>query len=357
MARFRILVINPGAGSTKVALFENETKILEQSLRHSPEELSGFESTLDQLEFRLAVVESFMAEHQVDRAALSAVVGRGGAFKPMESGTYRVGEAVLNDVREGKVQADHVSNLGSLLAKRLADPLGIPSFFVDPVSVDEFEEISRLSGLPDLPRVSLLHALNTKYVAKKAARAKGKEYRDINMVVAHLGTGISISAHRKGRVIDVNNANDGGPFSPQRTGTLPTTGLIKLCCSGRYDERAMIKLATRQGGLLAYLGTDDLPTVIRRISEDDGEARLVFEAMIYQIAKEIGGCAAALRGDVQLVLITGGMAKESHVTETLLPYISWISEVVVIPGENEMEALAYGALRVLEGAETAKEYV
>jgi butyrate kinase len=356
MAEFRILVINPGAGSTKVALFVDETKAMEESLRHAPEELSAFETTLDQLEFRLGVVESFLERNDVDLTSLSAFVGRGGAFKPLEGGTYRVNDAVLGDVREGNVQADHVSNLGCLLAHRLSEPLGIPAYFVDPVSVDEFDEISRLSGLPELPRISLLHTLNTRYVAKVAARSAGEEYERINMVVAHLGTGISISAHRMGRIVDVNNANDGGPFSPHRVGTLPTTGLIELCYSGEHDLKAMLRRATKNGGLLAYLGTDDVQAVCRRVDEGDERSKLVFDALIYQIAKEIGAAAAALRGDVRLIVVTGGMAKEDHVTRALLPYIEWIAETVVIPGENEMEALAFGALRVLRGEERAKEY-
>jgi butyrate kinase len=356
MAEFRILVINPGAGSTKVALFVDETKAMEESLRHSPVELSAFETTLDQLEFRLGVVESFLRRNDVDRASLSAVVGRGGAFKPLEGGTYRVNDAVLGDVREGNVQASHVSNLGCILARRLAEPFGIPAYFVDPVSVDEFEEISRLSGLPELPRVSLLHTLNTRYVAKVAARSIGEEYERINLIVAHLGTGISISAHRKGRIIDVNNANDGGPFSPQRVGTLPTTGLIELCYSGAHDLKSMLKRATKNGGLLAYLGTDDVPAIYRRIEEGEEKAKLVFDALVYQIAKEIGAAAAALKGDVRLIVVTGGMAKDDHVTSALLPYIEWIADTVVVPGENEMEALAFGALRVLRGEERAKEY-
>jgi butyrate kinase len=349
-------VINPGAGSTKVALFEDDKKVLEQSLRHTPKELSGFENTLDQLDLRLRVVEEFLDANGIDRSSLSAAVGRGGAFKPLRGGTYGVSDAVLRDVREGNVQADHVSNLGCLIAHRLAEPLGIPSFFVDPVSVDEFDDVVRLSGLPELPRVSLLHALNSRYVARKAAKTLGSPYEELNLVVAHLGTGISISAHRRGRIVDVNNANDGGPFSPQRAGTLPTSGLIKLCYSGAYDLKEMKKRTLKQGGLYAYLGTDHVPEVWDRVRANDPDARLVYDAMIYQIGKEIGAQAACLRGDVKAVVVTGGMANEGYVVDALEPYVSWIAQMIVIPGENEMEALAEGALRVLRGTETAKSY-
>jgi len=354
---YRILVINPGAGSTKIGLFEDERKIRERELRHDPEELRKYETTIDQLEMREKAVLDFLREEGLEPSELHAVIGRGGAFKPLQGGIYRVNERLISDIKEGKVQADHPSNLGALIAHKLASPHGIPAFFADPVSVDEFDEISRLSGLPELPRLSLSHALNTKYVAKKVAASKGKRYEEMNMIVAHLGTGISISPHRKGKMFDVNNANDGGPFSPQRAGTLPTTGLIKLSFSGKYSKKELLRRVTREAGLLAYLGTDDLRKVEERIEAGDGEARLVYDAMVYQIAKEIGAMAAALRGEVDVIILTGGMARSPKIVRDIEGYISWIAPVEVIPGENELEALAYAALRALKGLEEPKEYV
>ncbi len=354
---YKILVINPGAGSTKVALFEDEKELARKELRHSPEELKKYETTIDQLPMRREAVLNFLKETGIVPEELDAVVGRGGAFKPLEGGVYIVDRDVINDILNGRVQADHPSNLGALIAHEIAEPLGIPAYFVDPVSVDEFHDLARPSGLPELPRRSLLHTLNSRYVARKAAEEIGVNYEDINLVVAHLGTGISISAHRKGRIIDVNNANDGGPYSPQRAGSLPTTGLIKLAFSGKYTEKELLRRVTREAGLMAYLGTDDIPEVERRAFEEgDEEAELIYSAMIYQIGKEIGAYAAALLGNVDLIVVTGGMARSERLCQELLPYIEWIARVKFYPGEFEMEALAYGALRVLTGKEQPKKY-
>ena len=354
---FKILVINPGAGSTKVALFDDEEQLFREEIRHSPEELKKYESTIEQLPMRKELVLDLLKKWGVELEELDAVVGRGGAFKPLEGGVYEVNQNLLDDIRKGNVQADHPSNLGALIAYEIAQKAGgIPAYFVDPVSVDEFDEVARPSGLPELPRRSLLHTLNSRYVARKAAEELGVRYEDMNMVVAHLGTGISISAHRKGRIIDVNNANDGGPFSPQRTGSLPTTGLIKLAFSGKYDEKSLLRKVTKEGGLLAYLGTDDIPEIERRIDKGDKEAELIYNAMIYQIGKEIGAYAAALKGMVDLIVVTGGMARSERLCAELLPYIEWIARVKFYPGEFEMEALAYGALRALRGEEHPKTY-
>ena len=354
---FKILVINPGAGSTKVALFDDEEQLFREEIRHSPEELKKYESTIEQLPMRKALVLDLLKKWGVELEELDAVVGRGGAFKPLEGGVYEVNQNLLDDIRKGNVQADHPSNLGALIAYEIAQKAGgIPAYFVDPVSVDEFDEVARPSGLPELPRRSLLHTLNSRYVARKAAEELGVRYEDMNMVVAHLGTGISISAHRKGRIIDVNNANDGGPFSPQRTGSLPTTGLIKLAFSGKYDVKGLLRKVTKEGGLLAYLGTDDIPEIERRIDKGDKEAELIYNAMIYQIGKEIGAYAAALKGMVDLIVVTGGMARSERLCAELLPYIEWIARVKFYPGEFEMEALAYGALRALRGEEHPKTY-
>lgn len=353
---YRIFVINPGGGSTKVALFEDEKLLKYKELRHSVEELKKFPNTISQKDFRFKDVLNFIEEEKINETKIDAIASRGGPFKSLESGVYRINDQVVSDVLYGRVQADHPSNLGVVMAMELSKMLGCPSFFVDPVSVDEFDDISRLSGLRELPRKSLLHALNTKYVSRKLAESEGKEYESLNLIVAHLGTGISISASRKGRIVDVNNANDGGPFSPQRTGTLPTTGLIELCFSGKYSKQELLSKTIRFGGLVDYLGTDDLEEVISRIAKGDKDADLVYRAMVFQIAKEIGAMACVLKGQVDFIILTGGMSKSTKLQQDLMEYIKWIAPVRVYPGENEMEALAYGVMKVLKGEIIPKNY-
>lgn len=352
---FKIFVVNPGGGTTKIAYFEDETRVLKEEVEHNPAELNELEGIDEQLSFRMREIKEFVKKHELDLSKMDAFVGRGGAFYPLVGGVYFADDDVVKDVKEGKVQADHPSNLGALIVNLLGKEFRKPAFFADPVSVDEFDEVSRLSGLKELERKSLAHTLNTKYVARKVAEKHGKKYEELNMVVAHLGTGISISPHRKGKMFDVNNANDGGPFSPQRTGSLPTTGLIKLCFSGMYEEKQLIKKVTRGGGLMSYLGTQDLKEVLKKMEKDE-YAKLVFEAMVYQIAKEIGAMSAALKGRVDYIVLTGGMARADVLVEKLKEYIEWIAPVEVIPGENEMEALAFAALRVLRGEEKPKKY-
>ncbi|MEO0265083.1 MAG: butyrate kinase [candidate division WOR-3 bacterium] len=354
---YLIFVINPGGGSTKVALFEDENLLKYREIRHSLEDLKKFPDTVSQIDFRLKDIMRFIEKEGIDLEKISAIAARGGPFKSLESGVYRVSEKVISDVLNAKVQADHPSNLGVLIASEISKLSGgIPAYFVDPVSVDEFDDVARLSGLKELPRKSLLHALNTKYVSRKLAEEIGRKYEDLNLIVAHLGTGISISATRKGRIIDVNNANDGGPFSPQRAGTLPTTGLIELCFSGKYTFKDLINKVVRFAGLVDYLGTDSLEEVLKRIENGDKEAELVYNAMVYQIAKEIGAMAAALKGKVDFIILTGGMSKSSKLVADVSEYIRWIAPIRVFAGENEMEALAYGVLKVLKGELEPKDY-
>jgi len=354
--KHRILSINPGATSTKVAVYENEKPLKVQAIRHDPAELASFKKTIDQLECRKRLVSEFLKKNGIEIKSLSAVVGRGGPFKPLLSGTYRVNHRMLSDVRSGNVQADHVSNLGCLLAFDLTRGTGIPAFIVDPVSVDEFPPVARISGLPELPRRSLGHALNIKMVARKAAKKLRRKYENLNLIVVHLGSGISVSSHQKGKMIDVNNANDGGPFSPQRVGSVPVTGLAKLCLSGKYDYPQIYERLTKKGGLLAHLGTDDLGEVEKRMATGDQKARLIYEAMIYQIAKEMGAMAATLSGKVDAVVLTGGMANSKNFVRKIKNRVKFLGPVLVFPGEDEMEALTRGALRVLNGEEKAKEY-
>lgn len=351
----RILVINPGGASTKLAVFDDEKEIASGEAVHDAKVLKSFQRTVDQAGFRTEGVRKFLSEHGIDEKTLDAVAVRGGAFLPMPSGTYRVTQKIIDAVKRGEVMTDHASNLGVLIGDEIARPLGIPCFFTDPVCVDEFIPESRLSGHPLLPRVSLFHALNIKHVIRIAAERLGKSPDELNMVVSHLGTGISVVASRKGRVIDVSNANDGGPFSPQRTGSLPVTGLAKLCFSGKYTEEDVMTMLIKEGGVYAYLGTYDFREVMRRMDEGEELAGLVYRAMIIQVAKEMGAMASVLAGEVDLQVITGGIAFNERFVNDLRRYIDWIGPVMVIPGEMEMEALAAGALRVLRGQEEAKE--
>jgi butyrate kinase len=353
---FEMLVLNPGAGSTKIAVFRDRRPLFEESIRHSQVELRRFEKTNDQFSWRRDLVMAALARRAYKLSRLSAIVSRGGPYKSLVGGTYRITKALVSDITGGKVQADHPSNLGALIADEMASGLGIPAFFVDPVSVDEMIDEARLSGWPECIRRSLDHPLNTKMVARKAASKLRSRYETMNLVVAHLGTGISITANRKGRMIDVSNANDGGPFSPQRTGGLPTTEVVKLCFSGKYTKEELLKKLTFQGGLLAYLGTDSISEVERRIALGDRQARLVYQAMVYQIAKETAAMAAVLDGKVDCVVITGGMAYSKHLIRDLKAKIRFLGPVLVFPGDNEMEALALGCLRVLKKEEKERVY-
>lgn len=353
----KILAINPGGVSTKIAVYEDRRALWTEDIQHSEDELKRFTNVLEQFDFRRTVILDRLHERNIRVADLAACVGRGGLFKPLRAGTYRVDDTMLDDIRRGRTRADHPSNLGALLAHSIADSAGLPAFIVDPVSVDEFEDVARISGLPGIERVSLLHALNVRATAFKAAEKMQRPLDELNLVIAHLGSGFSICPMRKGRIIDVNNANDGGPFSPQRTGTLPVTQLVKLACSGQYaSAKELNRVLTKQGGLLAYLGTHDLREVSRRIAAGDSEARLVLDAMIYQIAKEIGAMSTVLAGQVDAILLTGGVAHDAYVVDQVAARISWIAPVEVFAGENELESLARGTLRVLLGEETARRY-
>lgn len=356
MDKYLILAINPGSTSTKIAVYENEDQIMEKTLRHSGEELAPFEKIIEQYEFRKDVILKAVEEAGIDVAKLSAVVGRGGLLKPISGGTYAVNEAMKADLAAG-LMGEHASNLGGSLASEIAKAAGAPSFIVDPVVVDEMEEVARLSGMPEIQRKSIFHALNQKAVARRCAEEMGKKYDEVNIIVSHMGGGVSIGAHLKGRVVDVNNALDGeGPFSPERTGELPVGDLIKLCFSGKYTLDQIKKMIKGNGGLMAYLGTNDGREVEKMIENGDEKAKLVYEAMAYQISKEIGKAAAVLKGKVDAIVLTGGLAYDKRLVGWIEERVGFISKVVVYPGEDEMSALALGALRVLRGEETAKEY-
>ncbi len=350
-----ILVINPGSTSTKIALFNGLEQLKEMDITHQASELAGFASNLEQLDFRFATVEKALKDWHCRPSDLKAAIGRGGPLKPLSGGIYRVGESLLKDLQSGKL-VDHASILGGLIACRVAESAGIPAYIADPVSVDEFEDIARISGWPELPRISLSHALNIKAVVAEVAAESGNKPEDMNYIVAHLGGGFSIAAHQKGRQIDVNNANDGGPFSPERCGTLPLTGLLKMACSGKYTFAELKKMLIGKGGLVAYLGTSDCREVAKRIDAGDSQAKLVLEAMAYQIAKEIGAMATVMKGSVDAIILTGGVAHNPKVVPWIRERVEFIAPVIVKPGQNELKALAAHACRALADASIVKEY-
>lgn len=356
METYRILAINPGSTSTKIAIYDNEKEVFETTLRHSNDEIDQFDKITDQYEFRKKVILDVLTDNEINLTKLNAVVGRGGLLKPIKGGTYAVNEKMIEDLRVG-VLGEHASNLGGMIANEIAVQLNIPAFIVDPVVVDEMQEVARISGMPEIQRASIFHALNQKAVARRYAQENQKKYEDVNLIVAHMGGGISVGAHEKGRVIDVNNALDGeGPFSPERSGGLPVGDLVKMCYSGKYTHADIKKKIKGKGGLVAYLGTNDGRDVVQMINEGNEEAQLVFEAMAYQVAKEIGTCAAVLKGNVDAIILTGGLAYGELFTTWIKERVEFISDVVIYAGEDEMSALALGGLRVLKGEEEAQIY-
>jgi butyrate kinase len=352
----KILVINPGSTSTKLGFFEGEKPIFIEVLRHNSEEIKKYKRIFDQYEFRKNVVLNFLKDKNISLESITCVVGRGGLIKPVESGTYIVNEKMIEDLKEAK-RGEHASNLGAIIAYEIAKELNIPAFIVDPVVVDEMDDIARISGLKGIERKSIFHALNQKAVARKAAKDLGKKYEDVNLIVVHLGGGISIGAHRKGKVVDVNNALNGdGPFAPERAGGLPTQDLVDLCFSGKYTYEEMKKKLAGEGGLVSHLGTNDAREVERRIESGDNYARLVYEAMAYQISRTIGEMAAVLKGDIDAIVLTGGIAYSNMLVNWIKERVSFLGKILVYPGEDEMEALALGALRVLRKEEEPKIY-
>lgn len=350
------LVINPGSTSTKIAVFDNLEMIFEKTLRHSVEELAPYDKIIEEFEFRRDIILESLKENDIKLSELSAVVGRGGLLKPMEGGTYEVSDIMLEDFRTA-IRGEHASNLGGILAYEIATDVNIPSFIVDPVVVDEMEAIARLTGHPQFERKSIFHALNQKAVGRKAARQIGKKYEEANLIVAHLGGGVSVGAHKNGRVVDVNNALDGeGAYSPERSGTLPIGDMVKLAFSGKTSIEEVKKMIKGNGGLTAYLGTNNAKIVSEMCNEGDQNARLVYEGMAYQVAKDIAANAAVLEGNVDAIVVTGGIAYDMEFISWIENRVGFIADVIVFPGEDELEALAEGGLRVLKGEEEAKIY-
>lgn len=353
---YKLLIINPGSTSTKIGVYEDEREILEETLRHSSDEIGKYPTIVDQLDFRKDVILKVLEEKNFDIKTLNAVVGRGGMLKPIPGGTYEVTDALVEDLKKG-VQGQHASNLGGILAKEIGNELNVPSFIVDPVVVDELEEVARISGVPELPRKSKFHALNQKAVAKRFGKESGKGYENLNLIVTHMGGGVSVGAHKKGKVVDVNNALDGdGPFSPERAGGVPVGDLVKMCFSGKCSEKEVYSKLVGKGGCVAYLNTNDFRDVLKLSEEGNKEAQLIYDAFIYQVAKEIGAMATVLEGNVDKIILTGGMAYSEKVVGDITKRVGWISEVKTYPGEDELLALAQGAIRVLDGEEKAKEY-
>lgn len=350
-----VLVINPGSTSTKVAVFKDETQIHEKKLEHAVGDLKQFEKLADQYEYRRKLIEEWMRECGVHTQSLRAVVGRGGLLRPLPGGTYHVSDSMIRDLKNG-YQGEHASNLGGIIAKAIAEEASAEAFIVDPVAVDEFDEVARISGMPELERKSLGHALNIKAVARRAAKELNKPFHQVNLVVAHLGGGITVAPLLNGRAVDYNNANEMGPFSPERTGGVPAGDLMRMCFSGEYSQKEIMNKLRGQGGLTAYLGTNDVREVEKQIEDGNETAKLVYQAMAYQIAKEIGSMATVLCGKMEAIVITGGMAHSDKLIEKIKEYVGFMAPVMVYPGEDEMLALNEGALRVLQKEENPKIY-
>ncbi len=352
---YRILVINPGSTSTKVSIFEDKKQVVDDKLTHSREELSSFSSLLQQRRFRESAILNVIKSKGYTVDEFDAIAARGGILRPLPSGTYVINKKMV-DYLKYETPVQHASNLAAIIAYDLSKQHDIPAYIVDPVSVDEFDDVARICGMPDLQRRSLTHALNIKAIARRCAEELGKPYEGLNLIIAHLGGGISITAHRKGRMIDANNANDEGPFSPERTGEVPVGALVKAAYSGKYTYEELYSCLVGNGGMSAYLGTNDLRVAIRRVEKGDEKAKLVLKAMVYQISKEIYAMAAVLKGKIDAIAITGGMAYETYIVNSIREYVSNLALVLIFPGEMEMEALALGVLRVLNGEEKAKVY-
>lgn len=352
---YKILIINPGSTSTKIGVYEDETQLMEETLRHTTEEIAQYDTIYDQKDFRKNVILDVLKEKDVDLNSIDVVVGRGGLLKPIPGGTYATTPELLEDLKIGK-QGQHASNLGGLLAYDIAQEIDVPSYIVDPVVVDELQDVARLSGHPLMDRVSIFHALNQKAVAKRYAKEAGKPYDELNLIVVHMGGGVSVGAHKNGQIIDVANALDGdGPFSPERSGGLPSGQLMKVCFSGDYTQAEVGKMINGNGGFNAYLGTNDMREVVE-MAKTDEKAALVRDAFHYQLGKEIGSMAVVLDGKVDQIILTGGIAYNQITCDYFKDHCGFIAPITVYPGEDELLALAQGALRVMNGEEEAKQY-
>ena len=352
----KILVINPGSTSTKIAVYENEKVILVHSFSHSADELKPFVSVYEQYRFRRDLIIRHLENNGIASDDFAAVVGRGGMLRPVVSGVYEVNDRMLTDLQQA-LYGEHASNLGAIIAHSIAESIsGCRAFIADPVVVDELQEVARVSGLPQIPRRSIFHALNQKAIARKYALEKALSYESMNLIIAHLGGGISVSAHRLGRVVDTNQALGGfGPFSPERAGTLDCDALVKMCFSGEYSEAEIKKMIVGRGGVVAHLGTNNVGEVVGMAKQGNAYAQLIVDALSYNVAKEIGAMAVVLENKIDAIIITGGIAHNSMITDKIEGMVSFFAPVTVVPGEDELGALAMSGLRAFEG-ESCKEY-
>ena len=354
----QILAINPGSTSTKIAVYEDEKPILLRTIRHSAEELKKFEDVIFEFPFRKQLVMDELNRNDIP-LQFDAVIGRGGLVKPIAGGTYEINQTMLDDTHSGIAMHNHACNLGCLIAYDIAKEIpGCRSFIADPGVVDELNDYARISGSPLMNRICIWHALNQRAIAKRFAREIGRHYNDMNLIICHLGGGIAVAAHDHGRAVDANNALDGeGPFSPERAGSLPAADLIRLCFSGKYTEAQLLKRVAGQAGITAHLGSNDMRVIEKRIAEGDEHAKLIVDAMIYHVAKNIVAEGAVLCGNIDAILLTGGLARSEYIITNLRRRIDFLAPVYCYPGEDEMEALAMNALDVLRGRQEAKVYV
>ncbi len=351
-----MLIINPGSTSTKTALFDGEKEVSGEVIRHDSTELGKFENVADQFDYRMEGINAWIESLEIPEGGLAAVVGRGAPLRPLEGGSYRITDLMVDDLRNIRY-SNHASNLGAIIAHHLGDRFGVPAFVSDPITVDNFTDVARISGVPEIERKCRVHALNIKEVCRRQAAAIGKTLEDVNFVAVHMGGGISVAALEAGKVVDVNDALIGmGPFSPDRAGAVPIGGLVKLCYSGKFTEKELVAKLSKKSGLVAYVGSADLIEVEKMIDGGDENALLYFNAMAYQIAKEIGIAATVLKGEFQSIVLTGGMAHSARLVSEIRSYVSYLGDVSVVPGEFEMEALAAAGVRFLTGAEELKEY-
>ncbi len=354
----RILAINPGSTSTKISVFDEHEDLFTINIKHSTEEINSYKRIIDQYEFREKIILRELKQAGIEFSSIDVVVGRGGLVKPIPGGVYRINDALMRDLKDDKTRS-HASNLGGVLAYEIARAIkpGTDAFIVDPVVVDELEPVARLSGMPEIPRISIFHALNQKAVARRYAREHGVKYENLNLIVVHLGGGITVGAHKNGKVIDVNNGLDGeGPYSPERSGGLPVADLVSLCFSGKFTHEEIKRKITGQGGLVAYLGTNSAYDVSRKVKDGDEGATLVYQGMAYQVSKDIGAMSAVLEGKVDAIILTGGVAYDEMLCKWIEQKVGFIAQVVVYPGEDEMKAMEEGVYFAVKGEMEIKEY-
>lgn len=358
MEEQKILVINPGSTSTKIAVYQGTLVLFLKSIKHSIEELRKYNSIIDQLEYRKELVLKNLEDENIKLSEIAIIMGRGGLIKPIESGIYEVNDRMINDLKSG-IQGEHASNLGGLIAIEIARIIpGARAYICDPVVVDELQDVARITGHPMFIRRSIFHALNQKAIARSYAHSINKRYEDLNLIVAHLGGGVSIGAHQHGKVIDVNQALDGeGPMSPERSGTLPVGDLVDVCFSGQYDHKTLHKMINGEGGYVAYFGTNDAHLIATQAKNNDQEAKRIQEGLGYQVAKYIGMLAVVLKGKTDAILMTGGMANNKELINYIGDHVSFLAPFLVYPGEDEMKALARNALRVLNNEIKVKNYI